>query len=505
MLKFIAKRLGSALGVLFAASLLLYILVINSGDPLKDLRESNADNREFLMAQRIDYMELDLPWYLRYWDWLTGVSKCFVGQCDLGRNINGVEVSGLLANAAASTLRLVLIATLIAAILGIAIGVLTAVRQYSGLDYIVTFLTFLFFSLPVFWAAVLLKEYLAIGFNDWIASPDISLGTSILIGVVFGLILQMFLAGSLKRRALTFAVAAVFVPLALQYSLWLNFYRFPQMGPAFIVVLTALVALSATAMSTGLKEKRVLYPALLTVVLVLIAYYATFYLMAEPNTWILLGGLILAVALPALLGRFMGGRLRKVAANVAMITGFVGAALTVIDHLFRAWPGFLDNKGRPISTIGSSTANFEGGYWDHFLDNATQLLLPTILLAIISLASYSRYTRSSMLEVQQQDYIRTARSKGLSERTVIFRHAFRNAMIPIATIAAFDFAGLIGGAVITERVFGWKGMGEMFATGLDRVDANPVMAFFLVTGTAAILFNLMADIVYAMLDPRIRV
>jgi peptide/nickel transport system permease protein len=78
-------------------------------------------------------------------------------------------------------------------------------------------------------------------------------------------------------------------------------------------------------------------------------------------------------------------------------------------------------------------------------------------------------------------------------------------MIPIATIAAFDFAGLIGGAVITERVFGWKGMGEMFATGLDHVDPAPVMAFFLVTGTAAILFNLLADIVYALLDPRIRV
>ena len=317
--------------------------------------------------------------------------------------------------------------------------------------------------------------------------------------------MQMFLAGSLKRRALTFIAVAIFVPLVLQYSLWLNFYRYPQMGPAIVVILTLLVALSATAMTAGLKEKRVLYPALITVVLVLAAYYATFYLMSEPNTWILVGGLILAVAIPALVGRLMGGRLRKNAASVAMVTGFVGAALTVIDHIFRAWPGFLDNKGRPISTIGSSTANFEGGYWDHFLDNGTQLLLPTILLAIISLASYSRYTRSSMLEVQQQDYIRTARSKGLSERTVIFRHAFRNAMIPIATIAAFDFAGLIGGAVITERVFGWKGMGEMFATGLDHVDANPVMAFFLVTGTAAIIFNLLADIVYALLDPRIRV
>ena len=505
VLKFILKRLGSAAGVLLAASLLLYILVINSGDPLGDLRESNAENREYLMQQRTEYMNLEQPWYLRYLTWLTGVSKCFVGACDLGRNINGIEVTDLLANAASSTLRLVLLATVIAAILGIAIGVLTAVRQYSGLDYLVTFLTFLFFSLPVFWAAVLLKEYMAIGYNNWLENPQISLGTSILIGVVAGLVLQMLLAGSLKRRGITFLATAIFVPLLLQYSVWLNFYRFPQMGPAVIIVLTVLLALSATATSVGLKEKRVLYPALITAVLVLGMYYATFWLLAEPNGWLLLGGAILAVVIPGLIGKLMGGRLSKAAMGVSVTVGLVGAGLTVLDHIFRAWPGFLDLKGRPIATIGSSTANLEGGFWDHFLDNATQLLLPTIVLAIISLASYSRYTRSSMLEVQQQDYIRTARSKGLSERTVIFRHAFRNALIPIATIAAFDFAGLIGGAVVTETVFGWKGMGDLFNTGLHAVDPAPVMAFFLVTGTAAVLFNLLADIVYAILDPRIRV
>lgn len=505
VLKFILKRLGSAAGVLLAASLLLYILVINSGDPLGDLRESNAENREYLMQQRTEYMNLEQPWYLRYLTWLTGVSKCLVGACDLGRNINGIEVTDLLANAASSTLRLVLLATVIAAILGIAIGVLTAVRQYSGLDYLVTFLTFLFFSLPVFWAAVLLKEYMAIGYNNWLENPQISLGTSILIGVVAGLVLQMLLAGSLKRRGITFLATAIFVPLLLQYSVWLNFYRFPQMGPAVIIVLTVLLALSATAMSVGLKEKRVLYPALITAALVLGMYYATFWLLAEPNGWLLLGGAILAVVIPGLIGKLMGGRLSKAAMGVSVTVGLVGAGLTVLDHIFRAWPGFLDLKGRPIATIGSSTANLEGGFWDHFLDNATQLLLPTIVLAIISLASYSRYTRSSMLEVQQQDYIRTARSKGLSERTVIFRHAFRNALIPIATIAAFDFAGLIGGAVVTETVFGWKGMGDLFNTGLHAVDPAPVMAFFLVTGTAAVLFNLLADIVYAILDPRIRV
>jgi peptide/nickel transport system permease protein len=125
------------------------------------------------------------------------------------------------------------------------------------------------------------------------------------------------------------------------------------------------------------------------------------------------------------------------------------------------------------------------------------------VLTLISIASYTRYTRASMLDVLNQDYIRTARSKGVSERKVITRHAFRNSLIPLATIVAFDFAGLIGGAVITETVFGWQGMGALFKLGLDTVDPAPVMAFFLVTGTAAVLMNLIADIAYAFLDPRI--
>jgi peptide/nickel transport system permease protein len=87
---------------------------------------------------------------------------------------------------------------------------------------------------------------------------------------------------------------------------------------------------------------------------------------------------------------------------------------------------------------------------------------------------------------------------------VIVKHAFRNALIPITTIVAFDFAGLIGGAIITEQVFGWKGMGALFQDGLNAVDPAPVMAFFLVTGVAAVLMNLVADLAYAALDPRIR-
>lgn len=505
MLRFILRRLGASIGILFAASLLLYVLVINAGDPLAELRESNAENRESLMQRRIEFMNLDMPWYQRYWTWLAGVGKCFALQCDLGTSRQGVEVTSLLALAASSTLRLVLLATVLAAILGIAIGVLTAVRQYSGLDYGVTFATFLFFSLPVFWAAVLLKEYLAIGYNDWMRDPAFSPVEIAAIALLVGFLMQVFLGGPIKRRIITFAAATAFVAIAIPYLTWLNFFRYPQLGFGGVLLLGLGVALSGTAMTVGLRNTKVLYPALATVALGAVVYFVAFGLLENPNWFILAGGAILAVALPALLGRYLGGHLRGPAMGVSIATGLAMAGLTTLDHIFRAWPGFLLLKPRPIATIGSQTPNFAGTFWEDFLDKGTQLLLPTILLAIISLASYSRYTRSSMLEVGQQDYIRTARSKGLSERTVIFRHAFRNAMIPIATIAAFDFAGLIGGAVITESVFGWKGMGELFRTGLTQVDPAPVMAFFLVTGTAAVVFNMLADIFYAILDPRIRV
>src|SRR5699024_9080550 len=136
--------------------------------------------------------------------------------------------------------------------------------------------------------------------------------------------------------------------------------------------------------------------------------------------------------------------------------------------------------------------NFDGDFWETTIDTATHLVLPTAALVLISIATYSRYSRSSMLEVLNQDYVRTGRAKGLTERSVIVKHAFRNALIPLTTLVAFDFAAVIGGAVITERVFGWTGLGTMFADSLDRVDPNPVMAFYLVTGAATVVFNMLA-------------
>ncbi|HCX85247.1 MAG TPA: ABC transporter permease, partial [Micrococcales bacterium] len=227
-------------------------------------------------------------------------------------------------------------------------------------------------------------------------------------------------------------------------------------------------------------------------------------MLEEPNALMLVLLLLSAVVVGLASGWFWGGDSRRAAMALSAVTAVVMSLMIVVSRAVYAWAGFLQLKPRPISTIGASTPNFGGDWWESLLDAATQLLLPTILLTLISIASYSRYTRSSMLETMNQDYVRTARSKGLSERVVVVKHAFRNALIPITTIVALDFAGLISGAVITERVFGWKGMGELFQTGLTNVDPAPVMAFFLVTGIAAIIMNLVADLAYAVLDPRIR-
>jgi peptide/nickel transport system permease protein len=133
------------------------------------------------------------------------------------------------------------------------------------------------------------------------------------------------------------------------------------------------------------------------------------------------------------------------------------------------------------------------------------MILPTIALTLISFAGYIRFSRGTLLEVLNQDYIRTARAKGLTERTVIMRHAFRNTMIPITTIMVSDIAAIVGGAIITERVFGWYGMGTLFNKAIVSFDLNLLMGVILFLSTLAILANLIADLLYSVLDPRIRV
>lgn len=507
MVSYVLRRLGVSLLILLGASFLVYQLVAVSGDPLLEFRESTKPNRDQLMAQRTALLHLDVPAPARYFIWLSGVVKCVVpGRCDLGKTIQGQPVTSALASAIPSTIQLVLAATLLAIILGVCIGIVTALRQYSGLDYTVTFITFLFFSLPVFWVAVLLKQFGAIRFNDFLADPTIKWNAIFIVAVVSGLIWVLILGGSWRRRLVTFAVAAVVGGAVIGYLGSSRWFLYPGLGPVLIAVLGAAVAFGATAVFAGLQNRRALYSALGTVVLAVVGMYALRPVLDRAGFWTiaLLG--VAAVAAGALIGWLMGGYDRGQSMKAAGLTSFVVAALVMLDRFMIDWPEYMSKtRGRPIATIGSQTPNLNGDFWLNGIDKFTHLALPTAALILISLASYTRYSRASMLEVMGQDYVRTARAKGLPERVVVTRHAFRNALIPLATIVAFDIGQLLGGAVITENVFAIKGMGQLFAQGLRSQDPNPVMGFFLVVGITAVTFNLIADLAYSALDPRVRV
>jgi peptide/nickel transport system permease protein len=137
-------------------------------------------------------------------------------------------------------------------------------------------------------------------------------------------------------------------------------------------------------------------------------------------------------------------------------------------------------------------------------DRIRHITLPALVLAVQIIAVYSRYMRASMLEVLQSDFMRTARAKGLPERRVIFRHAMRNALIPITTQLAIDIGALAGGLIITEQIFQWPGMGKFFIEAFANGDYPQILPWIMITVSFVILFNLVADIAYAFLDPRIR-
>ena len=123
---------------------------------------------------------------------------------------------------------------------------------------------------------------------------------------------------------------------------------------------------------------------------------------------------------------------------------------------------------------------------------------------LLSIAVYSRFMRASLLEVVNTDYVRTARAKGLTEQRVTMRHAVRNALIPVATLAALNFGVLLGGAIVTETIFQLDGMGTYFIRNLFDQDIYPIMAWLMVAAIMVILFNLVADILYGFLDPKVR-
>src|SRR5919106_1611596 len=316
MLSFIFRRLLIAIPVVLLSSVLVFLLVAYSGDPLAELKGRNPPVPRQVIEAREHTLGLDKPLPTRYVTWLGN----FV-QGDMGKSIRGVEVRPLLWQRLKVTLRMVILASILAIVLAIGAGVLSAVTQYTPTDYTFTFLGFLFLSMPVFWLAALLKEFGAIRLNQ-----------------LFG--------------------------------------------------------------------KQVVY------------------------------------------------------------------------------------------TVGAETPNLTGSFFDRLGNYAGHLILPTLALALISFASWSRYQRATMLDVLGSDYIRLARAKGLSRSRVMTRHALRNALIPLVTVVAIDTGAIFGGAVITERVFSWQGMGALLVQGVQTSDVNILLAWLMVTSVLVVLFNLIADLLY---------
>lgn len=330
MLRFAVRRVLIAVPLLIAASFLSFALTTAMGDPLAEWKQQRprAPAEIATQYQKIGY---DQPVVERYLDWAGGFVTGDWKTTVIPGN-GTVDVRTEIGRALGVTLRLVLVAEVLALLIGMAVGVVGAVRQYSVFDYAATGAAFLMFSMPLFCIAVILK-YGGIELNNWLES----------------------------------------------------------------------------------------------------------------------------------------------------------------------W-GF----DRWIVTAGPPPGGFSGGPLDQVYQYTGTYLLPVLCLVAIQFALYSRFQRASMLEVLGADHVRTARAKGLAPVQVVVRHALRNGLIPVVTVFALNLGQVIGGAVITETVFGWRGMGFLIVDAITKKEPWMVQGWMMVTAVVIIGFNLVADLVYAYLDPRIR-
>jgi peptide/nickel transport system permease protein len=181
-------------------------------------------------------------------------------------------------------------------------------------------------------------------------------------------------------------------------------------------------------------------------------------------------------------------------AGISMPSFWLGIVLIIVFGIW--WPLFPPG--------GTSSIGIEDGTaWEIFVDRLSYLVLPTLSLTIMQMGRFVRFTRSSMLEALRHDYIRTAKAKSLSQSVILWRHAFRNALIPLITVITLSFSSLFSGALITETVFAYQGVGKLVYESIRGNDFNVAMVSFLISISMVLLFNLLADLLYAAADPRI--
>ena len=509
MLSYISRRLGISIMILFGSSFLVYNLAAFASDPLAELRLSNDDSAQQQIAALTRQLNLDVPPPLRYFLWLRGLLGVFVGNLNLGTTRDGLSVQSELAYAIPVTIRLVLVATITALLLGLALGIISALRQYSRFDYGMTFLAFLLYSLPIFWVAVLLKEFMAIQFNNFLSEPNIPVTWMIGFSIFTGVFWSSLLGGERRRFWTVFggAFATNFVILwAIDFTDW---YLDPGLGPILIAFLSVGIAFGVTAISSGLSDLKAKKAALVMAGLAVAWYYPAQWIFDNSASYLaIIVMLVLLVATGVFVSRIFSKIDRGPIARTAIITGVLCGFLILIDRVMQSWKEYSATDAvnyRPVPTFGQRKDQLvTEDFWLNNLDIIMHLILPTLALILISLAGWIRYSRGALLEVLNQDYIRTARAKGLNERVVITRHAFRNMMLPLSSLFVGEFVGLVGGAVITERVFGWQGMGTLGIKAINSYDLNLLMGVNLLLSFLVVTGNLLADLLYSALDPRIR-
>ena len=223
-----------------------------------------------------------------------------------------------------------------------------------------------------------------------------------------------------------------------------------------------------------------------------------------PTLLLVITSIVIAIVVGTLMGVLASRKPDGFLSGFITVLSLVGYSMPVfwtammLILLFAwIWPIF------PVSDMRS--IRLEGGAWRQAVDVAYHLVLPAVTLSIIYLAQYSRLARASMLEVLNSDFVRTARAKGLIERRVIFKHALRNAILPIITIAGLQFGGVISGAVLVETVFNWPGLGTLAFDSILRRDHPTLLGILLFSATLVIIANLVTDFCYQIADPRIKV
>jgi peptide/nickel transport system permease protein len=298
----------------------------------------------------------------------------------------------------------------------------------------------------------------------------------------------------------------------LQYLSVTSWFVNPGIGIIGVAVFAFGFSVLVTQISTGLDNRPALISSLAAASIVVAGYFPLQMLMnANANFLTVIAVFAITMGLSAVVGYFASSIDRRVNIRTAMLTALLATLPVILDRFMQEFSTYMNSDAiyqRPIPTLGQAndllTEEQRANFWINGLDSIMHLILPTVALTLVSFAGYVRFSRGSLLEVLNMDYIRTARAKGLTERTVIVRHGLRNAMLPMTTILVNDFAGVIGGAIITESIFAWKGMGSLFNQAINSYDLNLFMGVFIIGASLTVIANLVSDLLYGVVDPRIR-